>query len=171
MMGVAGSGKSTIADALADRLGWAFAEGDELHPEANIAKMAAGHPLTDDERWPWLARVRAWIDERITAAEPGIITCSALKRRYRDVLRDDHVLFVHLTATREQLLPRLATRTGHFMPASMLDSQLADLEPPGPDEQAIVVDADESPDRLVSRLVDLIQNRGAEDSSHETNPV
>jgi carbohydrate kinase (thermoresistant glucokinase family) len=140
LMGVTGSGKSTVAGLLAGRLGWALAEGDDLHPAANLAKMAAGHPLTDDDRWPWLALVREWIDARVAAGEPGIVTCSALKRAYRDVLRDPHVVFVHLAGSREVLAGRLAARHGHFMPAALLDSQLADLEAPGPDEQALTVE-------------------------------
>jgi gluconokinase len=153
MMGVTGSGKSTVASLLADRLDWPFEEGDDLHPEANVKKMAQGHPLTDEDRWPWLARVRAWIDERVAAGEPGIITCSALKRSYRDVLRNEHVLFVYLAGTREQLLIRLRARQGHFMPVSLLDSQLADLEPPGADEQAIRIDISESAQQQAERIM------------------
>lgn len=140
MMGVSGSGKSTVGGVLAGRLGWDLGEGDDLHPEANVAKMAAGHPLTDADRWPWLDRVRGWIDEHVAAGRPGIITCSALKRAYRDVLRDPHVVFVHLSGTREQLASRMTARQGHFMPVALLDSQLADLEPPGEDEQALHVE-------------------------------
>ena len=152
-MGVSGSGKSTVGDLLAGRLGWDFGEGDELHPQANIAKMAAGHPLTDADRWPWLARVRGWIDEHVAAGRPGVITCSALKRSYRDVLRDEHVVFVHLPVSREELLGRLTGRPGHFMPAALLDSQLADLEPPGPDEQAITVDTSATPADQAAEIV------------------
>jgi gluconokinase len=171
LMGVSGSGKSTVAALLAVRLGWDLGEGDDLHPPQNVAKMAAGRPLTDADRWPWLARVREWIDERVRAERPGIITCSALKRSYRDVLRGPDVLFVHLGASRGELLARLATRTGHFMPPSLLDAQLADLEPPGPDEQAFTLDADDRPEQLVARIVDAVQERGAEDSSQDTKPV
>jgi carbohydrate kinase (thermoresistant glucokinase family) len=166
-MGVAGSGKSSVGPIVATELGWPYQEGDLLHPPANVAKMAAGTPLTDEDRRPWLARVRDWI-----ATHPdGVITCSALKRSYRDALRDEHVLFVHLAVTREQLLRRLTARTGHFMPASLLDSQLADLEPPGPDEPAVTVNAEVAPDEAAARIVTAIQNRGAEDSSQETKPV
>jgi gluconokinase len=140
LMGVSGCGKSTVGGVLAGRLGWPFEEGDDLHPPENVAKMAAGHPLTDADRWPWLARIRTWMDAREAAAENGIVTCSALKRSYRDVLRDEHVLFVYLAGTREQLRARLAARQGHFMPTSLLDSQLADLQEPGPDENAIRID-------------------------------
>jgi carbohydrate kinase (thermoresistant glucokinase family) len=139
-MGVAGSGKSTLGGALAAELGWDLGEGDELHPASNIAKMAAGRPLTDADRAPWLQRVRAWIDEHLAAGTPGIVTCSALKRAYRDVLRDPHVVFVYLAGSRDVLAARLTARHGHFMPAALLDSQLADLEPPEDDERALVVD-------------------------------
>src|SRR5262249_33095272 len=145
VMGVAGSGKSTVGPLLAKRLGWEFCEGDALHPPGNVAKMAAGAPLTDEERRPWLARVRAWIDEHLAAARPGVVTCSALKRSYRDVLRDPGVVFVHLSGTREELAARLGARSGHFMPPSLLDSQLADLEPPAPDEQALTIDIEARP--------------------------
>jgi gluconokinase len=159
VMGVAGSGKSTTGQALAARLGFDFAEGDDLHPAANVAKMAAGQPLTDDDRRPWLDRVRGWIDEHITAGQPGVITCSALKRSYRDVLRDPHVVFVHLTGTREQLTARLTARQGHFMPASLLDTQLAALEPPGDDEQALTIDIGPSPGDQAATVADRLALR------------
>ena len=145
VMGVSGCGKSTIAGVLAGRLGWPLAEGDDLHPPENVAKMAAGHPLDDDDRAPWLARIREWMTAQEAAGTSAIVTCSALKRRYRDVLRDGEVVFVYLHGTREQLLARLTARQGHFMPASLLDSQLADLEPPEPDERALRIDIGPSP--------------------------
>jgi carbohydrate kinase (thermoresistant glucokinase family) len=148
LMGVAGSGKSTVGRALAGRLGWEFVDGDVLHPPANIAKMSAGHPLTDADREPWLAAVRAWISTH----EDGVIACSALKRRYRDAVRDDHVLFACLTGTRQLLAARLAGRHGHFLPATLLDSQLADLELPEPDEPAVIVDSDRDLADTVSQL-------------------
>ena len=157
VMGVSGSGKSTVAGLLAARLGWDFGEGDDLHPPANVRKMAAGQPLTDEDRWPWLQRVRAWIDERIAAGRPGIITCSALKRSYRDVLRDAHVVFVHLAGTREQILSRLAVRHGHFMPAALLDSQFADLEPPEPDEQAVTIDIAATPAAQADEIMEALR--------------
>ena len=156
-MGVAGSGKSTVGRTLADRLGWDLGEGDLLHPAANVAKMAAGHPLSDADRAPWLAAVRGWIDERVHAGRPGVISCSALKRSYRDVLRDEHVLFVHLAATREHLLPRLVSRTGHFMPATLLDSQFAALEPPDEDEQVLTVEAALPVDLQVSQILEVVR--------------
>jgi gluconokinase len=139
VMGVSGVGKTTLAAAVAAELGWAFAEGDALHPEANVAKMAAGTPLSDDDRAPWLARVAGWIDDRIAAGEPGVVTCSALKRGYRDVLRRAEVVFVHLTGPRALTAARLAARPDHFMPPVLLDSQLDTLEPLAPDEQSIDV--------------------------------
>jgi gluconokinase len=156
LMGVSGCGKSTIGGLLAGRLGWPLEEGDDLHPAANVAKMAAGHPLTDEDRWPWLQRIRDWIDEREAGDGAGIVTCSALRRRYRDVLRDDHVYFVYLHGTREQLLARLTARQGHFMPPSLLDSQLATLEPPGDDEQAIRIDIGPAPAVQARTILDKL---------------
>jgi gluconokinase/shikimate kinase len=141
-MGVSGCGKSTVAAILASRLGWPFEEGDALHPQANIEKMAAGHPLTDADRGPWLAKVADWIDERLDAGENGLITCSALKRSYRDLInrRGSGLTFVFLAGSKETIAARLAARHGHFMRASLLDSQFADLEEPAADEPAIRVD-------------------------------
>ncbi|MGI8879337.1 MAG: gluconokinase [Jatrophihabitans sp.] len=140
LMGVSGSGKSTVAGLLAGRLGWDFEEGDDLHPPANVAKMAAGHPLDDEDRGPWLANVAAWITDHTAAGEPGIITCSALKKSYRDVLRGDHVVFVYLAGTREDIHRRLMSRHGHYMPISLLDSQFDALEPPTSEEASITID-------------------------------
>ncbi len=156
LMGVSGSGKSTVGGVLAGRLGWDLGEGDDLHPAANVAKMAAGHPLTDDDRWPWLARIHEWIDEHIDAGHPGIVTCSALKRSYRDLLRGAHVVFVYLAGTHEQLQARLTARQGHFMPVALLDSQLADLEPPEPDEQAITVQIGAVPAVQAQQIVEKL---------------
>lgn len=153
VMGVAGSGKTTVGRLLAERLGWDYCEGDDLHPAENVAKMAAGEPLGDADRAPWLARVQSWIQSQVTAGRPGVITCSALKRSYRNVLRDPHVVFVHLTGDRDLLAARLAARRGHFMPLALLDSQLADLEPPGPGEQALTVDVAASPGDQVAEIV------------------
>jgi carbohydrate kinase (thermoresistant glucokinase family) len=159
VMGVAGSGKSTVGRLVAAELGWDFGEGDALHPAANVAKMAAGTPLTDDDRKPWLARVRAWIDEHVAAGRPGVIACSALKRAYRDALRDPHVVFVHLAGSRERLAARLAARQGHFMPATLLDSQLAALEPPGAGEQALTVDIAAPPAEQARSIIDVIMRQ------------
>jgi len=156
LMGVSGSGKSSVAALLAGRLGWPFAEGDDMHPPANIAKMHAGHPLDDEDRWPWLARIADWIQERSAAGSGGIVTCSALKRRYRDVLRGPGVEFVFLESPKDQIAERLLARHGHFMPASLLDSQFADLEPPEPDENALIVEvtgtAEQTAQEILTRL-------------------
>ena len=136
VMGVTGTGKSTVAGILAGLLGWDLEEGDDLHPAANVAKMSAGQPLTDEDRWPWLDRVAAWIQDRVRTGAPGIITCSSLKRSYRDRLRGPGVVFVHLSGSREEILARLTRRLDHFMPASLLDSQLQTLEPLRPTSAA-----------------------------------
>jgi gluconokinase len=155
IMGVSGSGKSTIAALLSERLGWTFEEGDSLHPKANVEKMAAGIPLTDEDRWPWLAKVADWIDGRLDTDENGIITCSALKRTYRNVLnrRGSGVEFVYLAVNRVELEERVEHRPGHFMPASLLDSQLDTLEPPAHSEPAIEVDASTDPQLVVDRIL------------------
>jgi gluconokinase/shikimate kinase len=139
LIGVSGSGKSTVAALLAERLGWDFEEGDDLHPPANVAKMHAGHPLDDEDRKPWLAKVAAWITEHTDNGRPGIITCSALKRSYRDALRGEHVVFVYMNGSQDEIASRLASRQGHYMPSSLLDSQFATLEPPAPDERSISI--------------------------------
>lgn len=153
VMGVSGTGKSTVAGLLASRLGWRMEEGDDLHPEANVEKMEHGIPLTDEDRWPWLDRVGAWIDDQTATGEPGIVTCSALRRAYRDRLRRPNVVFVYLAGTRESIRERMAARKGHFMPLSLLDSQLATLEVPGPDEQVITVDLVGTPEEEVAQVL------------------
>lgn len=147
VMGVSGSGKSTVGWLLARRLDVAFVDADGLHPPANVAKMTAGEPLTDADRLPWLRAVAA---ELAAAPSGAVVACSALRRRYRDVLRDGApgVTFVHLDGSRDVLAARLAARLDHFMPASLLDSQLATLEPLDADEAGVVLDVGETPDRL-----------------------
>jgi gluconokinase len=164
VMGVSGVGKSTLAKALADRLGWVFKEGDDLHPPANIAKMKAGHPLDDADRAPWLDAIGAWIDERLEEGQSGVITCSALKRAYRDRLdaARPHVTFVFMQLDEADVAERVAGRKGHFMPPSLLASQFADLEPPTPDEPVIVVDGAQPIPAQVDAVVARIgENRPA----------
>lgn len=156
VMGVTGTGKSTVAGLLAGHLGWELQEGDDLHPQANIDKMAAGMPLTDDDRWPWLDIVAGWIDAQTAEAAPGVVTCSALKRSYRDRLRRPNVTFVYLAGDREVIAGRLAARLDHFMPTTLLDSQLAALEVPEADEKSITVNLARKPtDEVAEILVQL----------------
>ncbi len=153
VMGVSGSGKSTVGAALAQRLRVPFADADDFHPEANIAKMTAGLPLDDADRKPWLEALGRWLAER---RDGGVVSCSALRRSYRDVLRlhAPGIRLVHLDGAREVIARRQASRPGHFMPASLLDSQFATLEPLGDDEHGTVLDVDASPDALVDALVE-----------------
>ena len=153
VMGVSGSGKSTVAGILSGQLGWDLQEGDDLHPAANVAKMAAGTPLDDEDRWPWLATVAAWITDHTAAGLPGIITCSALKRVYRDRLRGEHVVFVHLRGTRSTIERRLGARLDHYMPSSLLDSQIATLEEPGPDENVLRIDVGRPPAEEAAEII------------------
>lgn len=142
VMGVSGSGKTTVGQALADALGWRFIEGDSFHPQRNVEKMSAGHPLDDEDRRPWLEALAAEIAADDAAGRNSIVGCSALKRSYRDILRRgaEDVRFLHVHGDRALLRDRLSDRAGHFFPASLLDSQLATLEPLGPDERGVVVD-------------------------------
>jgi len=157
-MGVSGCGKSTLGRRLASTLNWLFQEGDSLHPPANIAKMAAGQPLDDDDRKPWLIAVAAWIDERRAAGEPGLVTCSALKRAYRALLSSERpeVRTVFLSGSPELIAGRLAARSDHFMPGSLLASQFAALEPPSPEEGAITVDAGLAVEDQVARVLEAL---------------
>ena len=145
VMGVSGSGKSTVAEHVNAHLHWPFQEGDELHPPSNVQKMHHEIPLTDEDRAPWLRAVKAWIDARVAAGEPGLVTCSALKRSYRDGLVDGRkqVRLLYLKADPKVLEERLKRRTGHFMPASLLESQLHTLQEPRADECPIVVPVDD----------------------------
>lgn len=155
VMGVAGCGKSTVAQGMQDRLGWSLAEGDEFHPAANIAKMSSGTPLTDEDRWPWLDSIVDWTAGQDAAGRESIVTCSALRRVYRDRLRaaPGRTLFVHLTGSQALLAERLASRSDHFMPASLLPSQLATLEPLEPDEDGVVLDIDASVPELIEQAI------------------
>jgi gluconokinase len=141
VMGVSGTGKTTIGRAVADREGWPFAEGDQFHPDANVAKMRQGIPLDDDDRWPWLHAIADWIGEQEASGRSAVVACSALKRSYRDLLTAGHpsVWFAHLTAPEAELDRRLRSRPGHYMPASLLPSQLHTLQPLEPDEPGAVI--------------------------------
>lgn len=156
VMGVSGSGKSTVAAMVADRLGWAFAEGDAMHPQANVDKMHAGTPLTDADRWPWLDVVASWIRTHLDGGTPGVVTCSALKRSYRDVLRMPGVVFVHVAGSEDLIGERMSQRSGHFMPASLLASQLATLEPPQPDEVHVTIAADRTPEDESAEVIERL---------------
>jgi gluconokinase len=154
-MGVSGSGKTTIASRLAERLHWTFEDGDKFHPKSNVEKMSAGHPLTDEDRWPWLNAIADEIERVCKAGEHAVIACSALKRAYRDVLvrgRSD-VRMVYLDGTRDLIARRLALRKNHFMPPGLLESQFKTLEPPGADENPVTVSIDASVDAIVDDIV------------------
>lgn len=156
VMGVAGSGKSTVGEGLARRIGAAYVDGDVLHPPANIDKMSRGIALTDDDRLPWLREVGRLLHD---GAGRTIIGCSALKRAYREIIRTEAghpVTFIYLAGSRNVIAERMSRRTGHFMPTSLLDSQLADLEQPAADENAIRVDIDQPLDALVENAIDLL---------------
>lgn len=151
LMGVAGCGKSSVGEALAPRLGSVYIDGDDLHSPENVAKMRAGTPLTDTDRWPWLGRIG-----EVLQTDNRIIGCSALRRIYRDRIRDiagAPVRFVHLSGSREVIASRMAARTGHYMPTSLLDSQFATLEPPASDENTLTVDIDQPLEAIVAEIL------------------
>lgn len=158
VMGVAGCGKSTVAAELKNHLGWCVAEGDDFHPPENIAKMSAGVPLTDDDRWPWLDLIAAWTKKQDAAGRSTIVTCSALRRVYRDRLRipSGRTVFVHLVGSPELLEHRLASRSGHFMPPTLLPSQLATLEPLEADEDGVTLDVYHSIDDIALLAIDQL---------------
>src|SRR3712207_1525756 len=171
VMGVSGSGKSTVAAGLVERLGWEFAEGDDFHPPANVAKMRAGTPLEDEDRWPWLRALASWIGEREQARRSVVVTCSALKRSYRDLLRDGHpsVWFAHVTVDPELLRGRVEKRTGHYMPSSLLDSQLAELQPLEDDEPGASISGAGPPDAVVEQLLAALgSERGVRTENRES---
>lgn len=162
VMGVSGSGKTTIAQRLAAQLHWSFEDGDGFHPKSNVAKMSAGHPLTDADRWPWLRAIADEIDRVALADEHVVIACSALKRAYREILvhgRDD-VRIVYLNGSRDLIAARLAARTDHFMPPALLDSQFETLEAPGSEENPIVVSIDASVETTVDDIIGRLRPGG-----------
>ena len=154
VMGVSGSGKTTIGILLAERLGWQFQEGDKLHPPENVAKMSAGIPLSDADRLPWLRRIAETIDGWRARGESGVVTCSALKRSYRNIIIGDRpeVRLVYLKGSPDLIRRRMAARHGHFMPAALLDSQFSILEEPSPDENPIVVDIGGQPQEIAREI-------------------
>ena len=162
VMGVSGSGKSTVGTLLAQRLHWEFADADWFHPASNVDKMHKGIPLTDEDRWPWLRAIAAWIDKVRCADGHGVVACSALKRSYRDVLIGDRadVRLVYLKGDKALIARRIATRHEHFMPPSLLDSQFAALEEPGVDEMPITVSIESHPREIVNRISIALNARG-----------
>lgn len=167
VMGVSAVGKTVVAQALAARLGWAFLEGNSLHPPQNVAKMRAGTPLTDADRWPWLDAIAEWIGARLAEGTNAVVACSALKRSYRDRLTQGRagVRFVFLHGDHALLARRVAARKGHFMPPSLLDSQFDALEPPGPDEGAISVDVAPPPEEITAEILRQLQAGSASSNS------
>ncbi len=162
VMGVAGCGKSTVAEAIHERLGYAYAEGDDFHPQANIDKMSAGIPLTDEDRWPWLEVINKWMVAREALGENTVVSSSALKRSYREVLaKDVPVFFVHLSGTHELIQRRLSERQGHFMPPALLPSQFAILEPLAEDENGVEISIEGSVDDMVERALDALNDYAA----------
>jgi gluconokinase len=159
IMGVSGSGKTTIATLLAKKLGWVFRDADEFHPPANVAKMKSGVPLTDEDRWPWLEAIARFIDEELARGTKTIVTCSALKRRYRDIIIDNRkgVRLIYLKGDKALLEKRLAKRHGHFMPSSLLQSQFDALEEPAREENPLTVSVDAIPDEIVDRIMDELE--------------
>jgi gluconokinase len=167
VMGVSGSGKSTVAALLAAALGCQFQEGDDLHPPENVAKMRAGTPLTDADRMPWLHKIAEEIDGWRARGECGVLTCSALKRSYRDIIIGDRrdVVLVYLKGSRERIHQRMIARHGHFMPLALLDSQFATLEEPTPDEHPIIEDVEGKPADIAHEIVCQLEDR-----DRQTNP-
>jgi carbohydrate kinase (thermoresistant glucokinase family) len=161
LMGVSGSGKTTIAEGVAKLEGWRLVEGDDFHPPANVVKMRSGTPLTDEDRWPWLRAIAREIDAMLARGERAVVASSALKRAYRDILIGDRrdVALVYLKGSKRVIADRMAARKGHFMPAALLDSQFAALEEPTADEHPIVVSIDRPPDEIVEDVARKLKER------------
>ncbi len=164
VMGVSGSGKTTVAQELVAQSGFRFAEGDDFHPQANVDKMHAGHPLDDDDRWPWLRVIARWISAQERNGTSVVVTCSALKRSYRDLLRRNNpsVFFVHLSVPPSSLADRLERRRGHYMPASLLQSQLDALEPLSTDEPGITVAGGTEPHAVAHKVLEALREHRSE---------
>lgn len=157
VMGVAGCGKSTVSEAIRDKMGFVMAEGDDFHPQANIDKMSAGIPLTDEDRWPWLRVINTWMVAREALGQDTVVSSSALKHSYRDLLRENvDVFFVHLVGSQEEILERMKART-HFMPPSLLASQFATMEPLGPDENGVEISVDDPVDVVVDKAIAAVR--------------
>jgi gluconokinase len=163
MMGVSGSGKTTVAEGVARHEGWTLLEGDKFHPPANVEKMSHGHPLTDEDRWPWLRAIAAEIDAMRARGESAVVACSALKRTYRDILISNRpdVVLVYLRGDKALIAARMAARKGHFMPPALLDSQFATLEEPGPDEHPIIASIAPPPPAIVDDVLRQLKGRTA----------
>jgi gluconokinase len=159
VMGVSGSGKTTVGRGIAEAMEWEYAEGDEFHSEANVAKMASGTPLTDEDRWPWLQTIADWLGEHERTGRSAVVTCSALRRVYRDLLRGGSPLvrFCHVEADAELIRERIEHRLGHYMPPSLLPSQLAILEPLQPDEPGVVVPGTGTPEEIVLSALNALE--------------
>jgi gluconokinase len=162
VMGVSGSGKTTVGEALAEELGFEMIEGDDHHPPENVAKMAAGTPLTDDDRRPWLQTLAELLSDRHARGQRTVLACSALRRAYRDILRAavpaDETFIIQLEADPETLRGRMESRRGHYMPPALLESQLAALEPLHPDERGVIVDATRPNDVVVAEAISAIRS-------------
>jgi len=172
-MGAAGSGKTTVSTTLSEHLGWIAAEADEFHPAANIAAMTAGVPLTDEDRWPWLESIRGWMTTQARNGRSTVIACSALKRSYREVLSgaEGRVQFVHLDGSPRVLSERMVSRRGHWMPVSLLPSQLAALEPLEPDDDGLTVDFLSAPGRISARIMEVLLAADSQPAQHGSGNV
>ncbi|MFI0367653.1 gluconokinase [Actinomadura sp. 1N219] len=166
--GVSGSGKTTIGSLLAERLGWEYAEADKFHSDANIEKMRSGHPLTDADRLPWLHAIAAWVDDRLATGRPGVVTCSALKRRYREIVAGGRpgVRMVLLDGDRDLIAARMRARKGHYFKADLLDTQFADLEPPTPDENVLTAPITGPPEETVAHLLKTLDLTPGRETDH-----